>query len=132
MTLPFIPDEILAEIMKVLAQAEVSYLSPFVCAGKRTSNIAGTAEVLQKCNFTDLIHQNHEDIMSGGRVRRFFERYCEGGNLEAVYVEGLPRHPLSCIIRCMFWRSAKGERIVSEIFVEPQRSPGRECQISRE
>ncbi|CAA7021380.1 unnamed protein product [Microthlaspi erraticum] len=75
--------------MEVLAEAEVSYLSPFVCAGKSTCNIAGTAEVLLKCNFTHLIHENHEDIMPGGRARRFFERCCEVGNLEAVYFEGL-------------------------------------------
>ncbi|CAA7021865.1 unnamed protein product [Microthlaspi erraticum] len=89
MTLPFISDGILVEIMKVLAEAEVSYLSPFFRAGKRTWNIAGTAEVLLKCNFTHLIYENHEDIMPGGRARRLFQRCCEVGNLEAVYFEGL-------------------------------------------
>ncbi|CAA7025157.1 unnamed protein product [Microthlaspi erraticum] len=48
MTLPFISDGILVEIMKILAEAEVSYLSPFVRVGKRTWNIAGMAEVFQK------------------------------------------------------------------------------------
>lgn len=96
--IPDIPDEILAKIVKLLADDRWWLLGPILKAGSRGRDVVYRKEVLKDASIYSLCqdpsdiytyHCSEHDIEHEGRHRRFFERCLEAGNKTSIYYEGL-------------------------------------------
>lgn len=98
MAMPDIPDEILANILKLVANDRWWLLGPILKAGKRALKLVYSAHVLKDANIytvcsdpSNIATYTHpvSGIQWKGRYRHFFERCLAAENHIAFYYEGL-------------------------------------------
>lgn len=95
MTLPHLPDDVLANIIKRVGEDAHYRLTPFIKAGKRLLELVFREETLKSVNICDLC-SDPTNIMEGapgywpeGKGRAFMVKCLDKGNGVALYYEGL-------------------------------------------
>jgi len=96
--MPDLPDDILAKIVKLVADDRWWLLGPILKAGTRGRNIVYRSDVLKDANIYSLCTDPSDlysfrcqttGVQMKGRYRDFFERCLNSGNNTAIYYEGL-------------------------------------------
>lgn len=88
MTNPNLPDDLLARIAKLMAAKHWWYMQSLLRSGNRGKTIVYRRDVLKEANIFNMC-SDPDDIMFGGRHRKFFERCLDADNPTAIYYEGL-------------------------------------------
>lgn len=95
MTVPYLPDEILSNIIKRIGDEDFELLKPFLTSGKRSNELVFGGDILASANIyklgyePSLFMEEVGGVSAEGRGRRFFLKCLAKGNPIAIYYEGL-------------------------------------------